>query len=209
MVLKGFIGHMRSGKTLAMTVHAYKEYLAGRRVYSNLWFSFPHTRITANDLDNAIRNKDTDVFNDSCICIDELHVFMDSRASGQARSRMLSYFITQSGKLHNTVLWTSQFLRQVDVRVRLNTSQLFRTRRVVRDRRGVERELSQDDTRTDFIIKVEKYSLRDALSGLAFVLVKRFTIKKPIKWFSYYDTRERVYYEEQEDRRKKKDDVLG
>lgn len=196
MVLKGFIGPMRSGKTLAMTMHAYQEYLRGKQVFSNYWLSFPHTRITPNDLHEAIKNKETDVYDDACICIDELHVFMDARNSGAKRNVMLSYFITQSGKLHNTVLWTSQFSRQVDVRVRLNTSQLFKARRVV-VRKGKEYTLSQDDRREDFLIRLEKYQLGETVRGMGFLRVNTLTIKDPKRWFGMYDTREKVYYEDQ------------
>lgn len=194
MVLKGFIGPMRSGKTLTMVMHAYQEYLRGKPVYSNIYLSFPHTRITPNDLHQAIKDKETDMFDNACLCIDELHVFMDARNSGAKRNVMLSYFITQSGKLHNTVLWTSQFSRQVDVRVRLNTSQLYKAKRLARSNG---RELSQDDQKTDFVIRLEKYVMTESVRGIGFVRVNTLFVKEPSKWFSYYDTREKVYYEDQ------------
>lgn len=196
MVLIGFIGDMRSGKTLIMAMHTYKKYNEGREILSNFYLNFPHEELDINDLDSAIKNSDTHKYENKVLSIDEIHVYLDSRASGVKRSRMISYFITQSGKLKTTIYWTSQFLRQVDVRVRLNTQILYKTTRYGIDN-GRLVKLAQDDERTNFIIRIEKYELQDTFKGLQFVKVGGTDVKNPKKYFGLYDTSETVGYREQ------------
>jgi hypothetical protein len=204
MVVVGLVGEMRSGKTLMMTILLLDEYLSKKEVLSNYHLNFPHQIIDVNEMDKSIRDRKTDYFENKAIGIDEIHVFMDSRGSGQKRNKMLSYFLTQSGKLDTTIYWTSQFMRQVDVRLRLNTQILYKVKRYVL-KRGVKVLLRQDDKRHDFYIDAEKYVLMEGANGLFFGYKKTITIKNPSNYFKWYDTKQRVYYEESIDEKEKKE----
>lgn len=202
MVVIGLVGEMRSGKTLLMSILLHDDFVRKKPILSNYHLNFEFENLEVNNLDLAIRDKNTDFFNNKSIGIDEIQVFMDSRGSGQKRNRMLSYFLTQSGKLDTTIYWTSQFLRQVDVRLRLNTQILYKVYRYVIIN-GQKYSLRQDDKRKDFYIDANKYILRDTPKGMRFWYEKTIIIKNPSKYFELYDTKQRVYYEESiEDKQK-------
>lgn len=114
-----FIGNRGSGKTLSMTKEAFNRYKNGWTIYSNYKLNFPHTLITHKDIlayaENGIG------FNKACILLDELHVYLDSRTPAKKRNRIFSLFITQSRKKNCDILYTTQFPRQVDVRMRIHT----------------------------------------------------------------------------------------
>lgn len=204
MVVVGLVGEMRSGKTLLMTLLLHDDNVRGKEVIANYHLNFNSEVLDVNALDESIRGGDTDYFKDKSIGIDEIHVFMDSRGSGQKRNKMMSYFLTQSGKLDTTVYWTSQFLRQVDVRLRLNTQILYKCERYSL-RNGKKYALRQDDKREEFCIDAHKHFLKDTPKGLMYVYEKTLTIKNPKKYYSLYDTKERVYYEDTLEEREKKD----
>ena len=193
MVVVGFVGPMRSGKTLAMTLEAYKHSLQGRKVFSNYALSFPYENIDDQMLGDVTKNNRITTYDGSVICLDEIHVYMDSRNSAAKKNRLLSYFVTQSGKLDSLVLWSSQFLGQADKRLRLNTQILYRVERYIIEN-GQKRLLRQDDKRDDFYIDLHKHEFTESPQGMGFVYVKTVTLKKPSKYFGLYDTKEKIAY---------------
>lgn len=114
----GFIGSRNSGKTCSMTIEAYKKYRQGYKIYSNYHLNFPYTPITVDDIIDFAENGL--YFGNTIFLIDELHVWFDSRTRGK-RNMIFSYFINQSSKNDIDIYYTSQFARQVEVRMRLNT----------------------------------------------------------------------------------------
>jgi len=115
----GFIGQRGSGKTLSMTIEAYKKYLQGYKIYSNYHLNFPYTPFTVDDL-MAFAESGM-YFGQSIFLLDEIHIWFDSRASGKKRNVIFSYFINQSSKNDIDIYYTTQFSRQVEIRMRLNT----------------------------------------------------------------------------------------
>lgn len=115
----GFIGTRNSGKTLSMTIEAYKKYKQGYKIYSNYHLNFPYTPVTVDDL-MAFAESGM-YFGNSIFLIDEIHIWFDSRASGKKRNIIFSYFLNQSSKNDIDIYYTSQFSRQVEIRMRLNT----------------------------------------------------------------------------------------
>lgn len=204
MVLEGFIGSMRSGKTLSMTKELYKEYLKGRKIFSNYKLSFEYEPLDINDLDESIRKQDTSKYDGSVIAIDELHVYLDARTSGQKRNRIISYFITQSGKMNCRILWTSQFLRQVELRVRYNSNFLNHCKRfkIVKGRKVY---LPQEYKTDKFMIEVKHMVLSEGTGTIGFVPKKTYYIKHPEKMFNLYNTEEKVYYVESREEKEKND----
>ena len=115
----GFIGQRGSGKTLSMTIEAYKKYKQGYKIYSNYHLNFPYTPFTVDDL-MAFAESGM-YFGQSIFLLDEIHIWFDSRASGKKRNVIFSYFINQSSKNDIDIYYTTQFSRQVEIRMRLNT----------------------------------------------------------------------------------------
>lgn len=115
----GFIGSRGSGKTLSMTIEAYKKYKQGYKIYSNYHLNFPYTPYTVDDL--LAFAESGMYFGNTTFLIDEIHIYFDARCSGKARNRIFSYFVNQSSKNDIDIYYTSQFSRQVEIRIRLNT----------------------------------------------------------------------------------------
>lgn len=115
----GFIGQRNSGRTLSMTIEAYKKYKQGYKIYSNYHLNFPYTPYTVDDLMSFAESGM--YFNDSIFLCDELHIYFDSRSSGKTRNKIFSYWLNMSSKGNFDIYYTTQFARQVEIRLRLNT----------------------------------------------------------------------------------------
>lgn len=113
-----FIGSRNSGKTLSMSIELYKKYQQGYKIYSNYHLNFPHTEITVDDI-LAFAEAGM-YFGNSIFAIDEAHIWFDSYSKGK-RNMIFSYFLNQSSKNDIDVYLTTQFSRQIFIRIRLNT----------------------------------------------------------------------------------------
>ncbi len=184
---------MRSGKTLAMTIEAYKQHREGRKIFSNYALAFSYEHVDDQLVSDITKNNRTTEYDGAVICLDEIHVYMDSRNSSAKKNRLLSYFVTQSGKLDSLVMWSSQFLGQADKRLRLNTQILYKVERYI-IRQGQKIMLRQDDKRTDFLIDMHKHVFKESSKGMGFVYEKTVTLRSPKKYFGLYDTTERIKY---------------
>ena len=112
----GIKGIKGSGKTLLLTWLLYKDYVLGKKIYTNFEVFFPHEiidiqkMVTLNvDLQNAV------------IGIDELHMICDSRRSGKKQNILMTYFVLQSRHRSVNFYYTTQHDGQVDKRIRENT----------------------------------------------------------------------------------------
>ena len=119
MTIKSFIGEKGSGKTLSMTIEAYKKYKQGHKIYSNYHLNFPHTIITVNDLIDFAESGM--YFGETTFCLDELHLWFNARRSGKQRNICFNFFLTQSSKNDCDVLYSTQYSRQVDILIRINS----------------------------------------------------------------------------------------
>lgn len=102
-----------------MTIEAYKKYKQGYKIYSNYHLNFPYTPYTVDDLMSFAESGM--YFGNSIFLIDEIHIWFDSRCSGKKRNIIFSYFLNQSSKNDIDIYYTSQFSRQIEIRMRLNT----------------------------------------------------------------------------------------
>jgi len=120
-------GNRGQGKTLTAVKEAYLFGLQGYTIYSNLELTFPDKRInvkpykmsdmidyanTKNELKNAV------------VLMDEMHIVMDSRTSMTKRNIVISYFLLQTRKRNVHIIGTTQFLHQIDKRIR-STADMF------------------------------------------------------------------------------------
>lgn len=122
-MIVGFIGRMGSGKTLSMVKYAYEYYKLGYKIYSNIKLNFPYTEYTINELVDYANNDTT--FYKSVVLCDEMHIMLDSRASGSKRNRIITYFLLQTRKRDVKLFYTTQFFHQVDKRLRSNTDMII------------------------------------------------------------------------------------
>jgi hypothetical protein len=119
MTITCFYGEKSGGKTISMSKEAYCRYKQGQKIYSNYHLSFPHTIITVNDLIEFAENGL--YFGNTTFCLDELHLWFNARRSGKKRNIIFNFFLTQSAKNDCDVLYTTQYTRQVDILIRINT----------------------------------------------------------------------------------------
>lgn len=156
-MLIGIMGKMGSGKTLSMVVLAsFMRRISGAPLYSNM-ASFKESQLLERstslwDLDSGI------------VCLDELWLTMDARLWKD--NVFLTRWINQTRKKKLIVFYTTQHIRQVELRVR---------------------------TGTDFLVFTEKKSQGIWLSFIDWqyrTLGRRFLITNPRPFYGLYDTYE-------------------
>jgi len=124
----GVVGDRGSGKTLFMTREGFLNYCKGRYIYSNYHFYFPKVKIEGIEKiytpklidDEFLNNYRNELFN-ICLFLDEIYIYIDSRASMSRANKIWSYFFNQTRKRGVDLYYSTQFFSQVDKRLRFNT----------------------------------------------------------------------------------------
>lgn len=122
----GIVGDRGSGKTLTMARTCIEMLQKGRTIYTNFHLNKNsinkkyHNKINLLDNEFFKNYKDMQLYN-CCVFIDEVYVYIDSRSSMSKRNRIWSYFINQTRKRDVDLYFTTQFFRQVEIRLRMNT----------------------------------------------------------------------------------------
>ena len=138
-MIVGIVGNRGTGKTLTMAKIGLEAIKKGKVVYSNFKFNTKkftaeeNTRLRMIDKEFFINYKDMKLRN-CIILLDEVYVYFDSRSSATKRNRVFSYFINQTRKRGVDLYYTTQFFRQVEVRLRLNT-EFFIIPSLIRERK--------------------------------------------------------------------------
>lgn len=110
MALIGFLGDLGSGKTLSLTYFAYRNWIKGRKIFSNYHLEFDHESIkTVDDIENIRAG---------FCALDELWLWIDSRLSMTKKNRFLSLVLIKSRKRDFDIGYTTQHWMQIDCRVR-------------------------------------------------------------------------------------------
>jgi hypothetical protein len=121
-MIVGFIGKMGSGKTLSMTKELHKYYLLGNTILSNYGLAFDHHAVNFDTLyDWAEEQKP---MGDIVLALDEIHIMLDSRSSISNMSKVMTFWLNQTRKMNVKLFYTTQYLHQVDKRLR-NGTDLF------------------------------------------------------------------------------------
>jgi len=115
-MISGIFGNLGEGKTLLASYLAYKEAKKGRTVYANFGLPF------AERLDTILRLKEV---KNAFVVIDDIIPFLDSRQS--QKNVFMSWILNQSRKRDVDIVYTSQVLSAVDLRLRLLTNLIFQT----------------------------------------------------------------------------------
>jgi hypothetical protein len=112
MVLFAIVGELGSGKTLALSYLAWNNwYKKGKKVFANYnFYGFPFTPVrTLPDLDKM---------KEGFFAGDELWLWLDSRATKNQKSLMVSSILLKSRKRGITIAYTTQSIHQVEKRIR-------------------------------------------------------------------------------------------
>lgn len=109
-----FQGTLGAGKTSSMTALAYVAHLSGQRIYANYTTSF------ASSIESI---KHMYSLRKSVLALDELQSILDSREF--KGNQALTQWILIVRKLGLSILYTTQFLGQVDLRVRHVTEYVY------------------------------------------------------------------------------------
>jgi hypothetical protein len=124
----GYCGNIRQGKTLSAVRELFKLYNLGYTIYSNINLNFPYKPLDVDLLTDIVEDKIQITDKKPVFFIDEIHIWLDSRLSMGKKNRIVSYFLLQSGKIGEDsdfgmlLLYTTQFIHQVDKRLRSLTS---------------------------------------------------------------------------------------
>lgn len=190
-----YIGMRGSGKTLTMTIDAFKKYKEGYKIYSNYHLNFPHTRYTVDDL--LMFAESGMVFQDTLFLVDEAHILFDSYSRGK-RSIIFSYLLNQSSKMNCDFYFSTQFSRQIFIRIRLNTEIVVESvARVILWKTPTSKPVMIENYRKkpkDYHTEVYIYNRMIKFSDTGEdKIIKR--MYKANKYFPLYDTREVIKQE--------------
>jgi GTPase SAR1 family protein len=128
------IGKQGSGKTLFMTKMLHTE-MDDRTIFSNYTlFGLDYERITfdrdQDGQDDAIDildklDEDPNYFNDSIMLLDEIHIYFDSLDFMKRNNRRMHTFFSQLRKRNILLFATTQYLMNLDVRIRRQCLNVF------------------------------------------------------------------------------------
>lgn len=135
MAIFGSVGGLGCGKTMVAVYYILKDMYNGKTIYSNIKFKNvkPYrirylTKERIHKMFELVKTKKLDLTN-STIFLDEIHNYFDSRNSMSTKNKVGSYWVLQSrhtGRGSCDIVYTTQELGQVDVRIRNNTDHIFR-----------------------------------------------------------------------------------
>src|SRR5690554_5789954 len=175
------VGEQGSGKTAFITKLAIDN-LKDRdyRLFSN--YSFFNTNYTKITLGNEKEKKkgsidilekldeDKNYFNNSILCLDEIHIYLDAYDYFKKNNRRMQTFFSQLRKRNILLLATSQDIMNIDIRVRRQTRNFFEMEQI-----------------TNNIFEVTTYKMYDGYYYPNVISKYRVDLSN---YFQYYDTNE-------------------
>lgn len=121
-MIVGFIGKMGSGKTLSMTKELHKYHLLGHTILANYGLSFDHNPVNFEQLYDIAEAQEP--MSNIVLALDEIHILLDSRSGMSKASKVMTFWLNQTRKMNVKLFYTTQYLHQVDKRLR-NGTDLF------------------------------------------------------------------------------------
>ncbi len=119
------IGKQGSGKTLFMMKLLDDNYQRKRKIFSNVTLKkHEFERVDLNTILTKLQT-DRDYFNDSIILLDEIHIYFDSLDFMHKNNRMAQSFFSQIRKRRILLIATTQYIMNVDVRIRRQCSKVY------------------------------------------------------------------------------------
>lgn len=105
------------GKTLTMVKDAFRMHLSGYSVFSNMSLKFG-SRVSPDEVLSLNRES---ALKHCVLVLDELQLFFDSRNFTKPQNKDFSNFIQQIRKRDIHILYTTQYVNLVDLRIRQQT----------------------------------------------------------------------------------------
>ena len=135
------IGKQGSGKTVLITKMCIDAFDNKRPIFSNYTLKkLPYTAVT---FDTAIEKKkisildkldeDPNYFNNSIMLLDEIHIYLDSLDFMRKNNRRLQIFFSQLRKRNILLLATTQYIMNVDIRIRRQCMNVFEMTHIYKD----------------------------------------------------------------------------
>ena len=78
-------------------------------------------------------DEDPNCFNDSIVLLDEIHIYFDSLDFMRRESRRMQIFFSQLRKRNILLLATTQYIMNLDVRIRRQCSNVFEMEHIYKD----------------------------------------------------------------------------
>jgi hypothetical protein len=175
---------MGSGKTLTMVWLAQVIQQSGKRLKTNFDVSFPHTKISKQDIINYGKGIREDI-RDTLICLDEVQTLLDCRTSN--KNRVVTYFILMTRKSGIDLIYTSQQFFNVEKRLRENTDIILECHPVYLPKRENGKK----------ILKYIDVSVIDYHGRETFRLIRKFKITPCEALYKLYDTYQIINYDDQ------------
>jgi hypothetical protein len=176
-----FVGMPRQGKTISGICEIKTFYDNGYTIYSNTPLSFPHTPLTRKMIIEW-EKVELNLPPKTAFFIDEIWAWFDSRNSANSNNKIFSYFINQLGKftenkaLGLTIIGTTQFFMNMDIRGRRVTSKVCECKKI--------EEKPNEYIKVLRIWKINK--------NLELKVVKREIVKFDMNAFKLYDTQANI-----------------
>lgn len=169
-----YTGRQGTGKTITMLKDALKFKINGWKVYSNMENSKIGSYISNEDILNLDKKSSLE---NAVLLVDEAQILFESSQFMSKENKKFSHFVQQLRKRNIHLLYTSQFTKRVDVRLRENTDILVEPRYnkkfdVVKVTYTDLTSVNVEDTETPMISKVLVYN--------------------PLPLFDLFNTRERI-----------------
>lgn len=138
-MIKIYIGTLGSGKTLTMVKDMKDDHTnEKKKVISNLVLDFASTQLSESFFQSFADGKSEELF-DVTLGLDEIHIFLDSRRSTSKKNTYLSYFILQTRKRGVNLYATTQFLSQIDIRLRNVCDYVVKCEAYIKLKKGFEK----------------------------------------------------------------------
>lgn len=111
---------MGDGKTIFAVRCLLKDYLSGRKIYSNInLYGIEYEILKIEDFLNI---EDSEKYKNATLFIDEITLFMDCRRSSRKENIAISTLLRQSRKRDLSIIYTCQNLDETDLRLVRYTS---------------------------------------------------------------------------------------
>lgn len=121
------IGQQGSGKTLLSVALFYElsKIFPERKLFSNIeLYNIEHKTFDFDILLEKIKI-DNNYFDNSILLFDEIHIFLNSLDFYRKENRLVQGFFSQLRKRKIIILGTSQYILNVDVRIRRQAKRVF------------------------------------------------------------------------------------